>query len=64
MKIMKSSPSIKMFEEKISKWEKWLMDTNDLTEHCVNVQSVLLYLELVFSSTDIKEQLTVETADF
>jgi hypothetical protein len=40
------------------------MDTNDLTEHCVNVQSVLLYLELVFSSTDIKEQLTVETADF
>ena len=50
---MKGSPYAKPFLEEITNWETLLIRTQDNLDIWLQVQSVWLYLEPVFSSDDI-----------
>ncbi|XP_077458505.1 dynein axonemal heavy chain 1 [Stigmatopora argus] len=57
---MSFSPYKKAFEADINKWEGKLRTTQDVLEEWLLCQGSWLYLEPIFSSDDINEQLPVE----
>ncbi|XP_061640433.1 dynein axonemal heavy chain 1 isoform X3 [Phyllopteryx taeniolatus] len=57
---MSFSPYKKAFEAEINKWESKLRTTQDVLEEWLLCQGSWLYLEPIFSSDDINEQLPVE----
>ncbi|KAM9856968.1 dynein axonemal heavy chain 1 [Aulostomus maculatus] len=57
---MSFSPFKKTFESRITKWESKLRITQDVLEEWVTCQRSWLYLEPIFSSDDINQQLPVE----
>ncbi|XP_062843095.1 dynein axonemal heavy chain 1 [Trichomycterus rosablanca] len=57
---MSFSPYKKPFEERISTWESKLRMTQDVLEEWLTCQRSWLYLEPIFSSDDINQQLPVE----
>ncbi|XP_061731227.1 dynein axonemal heavy chain 1 [Nerophis ophidion] len=57
---MSFSPYKKAFEAEINKWEGKLRTTQDVLEEWLLCQGSWLYLEPIFSSDDINEQLPVE----
>lgn len=61
---MKGSPYAKIFEQRISEWETWLIYTWNLIEYWIKVQQVWLYLEPIFSSPDIIKHLATEAKLF
>jgi len=61
---MKGSPFAKFMSEEVLAWEKVLMDTTENLEMRLKVQQVWMYLEPVFSSEDIMNQMPVEGRNF
>lgn len=61
---MKGSPFAKVFLEQITKWENNLLRTQENMDVWLKVQSSWLYLEPVFSSEDILNQMPVEGGIF
>ncbi|XP_068442262.1 dynein axonemal heavy chain 1 [Clinocottus analis] len=57
---MSFSPFKKTFEDRINTWESKLRMTQDVLEEWLTCQRSWLYLEPIFSSDDINEQLPVE----
>ncbi|KAK2862487.1 hypothetical protein Q5P01_002020 [Channa striata] len=57
---MSFSPFKKAFEERIDTWEGKLRMTQDVLEEWLTCQRSWLYLEPIFSSDDINQQLPVE----
>ncbi|XP_062252615.1 dynein axonemal heavy chain 1 [Platichthys flesus] len=57
---MSFSPFKKTFEGRINSWESKLRMTQDVLEEWLTCQRSWLYLEPIFSSDDINEQLPVE----
>eukprot|EP00912_Choanoflagellata_sp_UC4_P002384 UC4_evm1s1504 len=58
---MAFSPYKAAFEEQISDWELKLRITQDVIEEWISVQRTWLYLEPIFSSPDIQQQLPTES---
>ena len=56
---MKGSPFARPFLEDIKEWEAWLMNTQEIIEVWLRVQSAWVYLELVFGADDITRQMKV-----
>jgi dynein heavy chain len=61
---MKGSPFAKFMIDDVLEWEKVLMDTTENLEMWLKVQQVWMYLEPVFSSEDIMNQMPVEGRNF
>lgn len=61
---MKGSPFAKFMLDEVLEWEKTLMDTTENLEMWLKVQQVWMYLEPVFSSEDIMNQMPVEGRNF
>ncbi|KAK7907430.1 hypothetical protein WMY93_016042 [Mugilogobius chulae] len=61
---MAFSPFKKFFENRISKWESQLKITQDVLEEWLTCQRSLLYLEPIFSSPDINQQLPAEARQY
>ncbi|TNN40910.1 Dynein heavy chain 1, axonemal [Liparis tanakae] len=57
---MSFSPFKKTFEDRINTWESKLRMTQDVLEEWLTCQRSWLYLEPIFSSEDINQQLPVE----
>ncbi|XP_022600673.1 LOW QUALITY PROTEIN: dynein heavy chain 1, axonemal-like [Seriola dumerili] len=57
---MSFSPFKKAFEDRINTWESKLRMTQDVLEEWLTCQRSWLYLEPIFSSDDINQQLPVE----
>ncbi|XP_060766195.1 dynein axonemal heavy chain 1 [Neoarius graeffei] len=57
---MSFSPYKKVFEDRINTWESKLRMTRDVLEEWLMCQRSWLYLEPIFSSDDINQQLPVE----
>ena len=57
---MKGHPYAKEFEGRIIEWEKWLLSALAIIEKWTKVQKNWLYLEPVFTSEDILQQLPNE----
>eukprot|EP00062_Callorhinchus_milii_P022724 gi/632980863/ref/XP_007907272.1/ PREDICTED: dynein heavy chain 3, axonemal-like [Callorhinchus milii] len=57
---MKGSPFIEPFEKEISAWEAKLWLTHNILESWLRVQMAWLYLEPIFGSEDIRNQIPVE----
>ncbi|XP_069004796.1 dynein axonemal heavy chain 1 [Embiotoca jacksoni] len=57
---MSFSPFKKTFEERINTWESKLRITQDVLDEWLTCQRSWLYLEPIFSSDDISQQLPVE----
>jgi len=57
---MKGSPFAKFMLPQIVEWEELLMGTQDNLDLWLKVQAVWMYLEPVFSSDDIINQMPVE----
>lgn len=61
---MKGSPFAKVFIDQITRWENNLLRTQENLDNWLKVQSAWLYLEPVFSSEDILNQMPVEGGIF
>ncbi|XP_059151071.1 dynein axonemal heavy chain 3-like [Physella acuta] len=57
---MKGSPFIKPFEDEINKWDNLLHRMKSILDSWLRVQSAWLYLEPIFGSQDIRNQIPVE----
>lgn len=57
---MKGSPFAVQFKEKIEDWENYLKSVQDTIDVWLKVQQVWLYLEPIFTSEDIMQQMPVE----
>lgn len=61
---MLSSPFIGPFMPHVRKWEKSLNQVSDIIDEWVGVQRKWMYLEGIFLSGDIREQLPDEARKF
>nr|XP_026694595.1 dynein heavy chain 3, axonemal isoform X2 [Ciona intestinalis] len=57
---MKGSPFIEPFVDEIASWENALQKARDIIESWLVVQSAWLYLEPIFGSEDIRNQIPVQ----
>lgn len=61
---MKGSPYAAQFADRLQEWEEFLKGVQDAIDVWLKVQSVWLYLEPIFSSDDIMQQMPVEGSLF
>jgi len=57
---MKGSPFAVEFRDRLEDWEKYLTGVQDIVDVWLKVQGVWLYLEPIFSSEDIMQQMPTE----
>eukprot|EP00931_Biecheleriopsis_adriatica_P059471 TRINITY_DN3558_c0_g2_i1.p1 TRINITY_DN3558_c0_g2~~TRINITY_DN3558_c0_g2_i1.p1 ORF type:complete len:4446 (+),score=1220.06 TRINITY_DN3558_c0_g2_i1:273-13340(+) len=57
---MKGSPFAGEFAGRLDEWEKYLVGVQDIVDVWLKVQGVWLYLEPIFSSEDIMQQMPTE----